>query len=598
MTRGPAVRPRAVVALPGARRRPVALRRGRPLGAPVRRLRVASGLLGLVLLIFCGRLIQIQGLEAPKYAAMAQRQRLTTVTLTAGRGTITDRNGVPFALTVDARDVYADPQQVVDPAATARALAPLLRRPVAVLSRLLRGAGQFVYLGRELDPRVGAAVSALNLAGIGVVPSLRRVYPGGDLASNVVGFVGIDGTGLAGLEYADNALLSGTNGWRTVELGASGPAIPTGIQAERAPVPGEGLELTIDRDIQWEAQQALDAQVAKTGAQSGTVVVMDPRTGQILALATAPGFDANHPGAANPDSLGDPAVSDVYEPGSVSKVITMSAAIEDGLVTPSTPITVPPTIQVAHRTFHDAEPHGVEHLTLTGVLAMSSNIGTIEVAERLGAARLYQYLQAYGLGQPTGLGAPGESAGILPSLPNWSGTTLPTIAFGQGVSVTALQVAAVYATIANGGLRVTPTLIRGVIDRNGRLHPAPAPATRRVIGWRTARELSDMLEAVTTNEGTAPAARIPGYRVAGKTGTAQRPDGHGGYSGYTASFVGFAPADAPQLVVEVVLQAPVRGYYGGAVAAPVFHDVMAFALASLRIPPTGTTPPVARLQAS
>jgi cell division protein FtsI (penicillin-binding protein 3) len=246
-------------------------------------------------------------------------------------------------------------------------------------------------------------------------------------------------------------------------------------------------------------------------------------------------------------------------------------------------------------TFHDAEEHGVERLTLAGVLAKSSNIGTIQVARRLGEAKLYHYLRAYGFGAPTGVGLPGDGTGLLPRLRNWGASTLPTVAFGQGVGVTALQVASVYATIANGGVRVTPNLVAGTVDPDGTVTPEPEPERHRVISARTAQQVSDMLEAVTSNEGTAPLARIPGYRIAGKTGTAQRPNNAGGYSGYTASFVGYAPADDPKLLVSVVLQNPRSGHFGGLVAAPVFQKVMAFALQSLRIPPTGTKPPVARL---
>jgi cell division protein FtsI (penicillin-binding protein 3) len=296
-------------------------------------------------------------------------------------------------------------------------------------------------------------------------------------------------------------------------------------------------------------------------------------------------------------AFGDPAISEVYEPGSVNKVITMSAALQDEVANPRSPFTVPGILHDAGFTFHDAEPHGVERLTLTGILAKSSNIGTIEVANRLGAARLYHYLHAYGFGAQTGVGLPGDGVGLLPRLRDWTASTLPTAAFGQGVGVTALQVASVYATIANGGVRVTPNLVADRIEPDGTRTPVAPPERHRVIDAKVAHELSDMLEAVTTNEGTAPLARIPGYRIAGKTGTANRPNGHGGYggAGYTASFVGFAPADAPRLLVEVVLQNPRSGHFGGLVAAPVFHDVMSFALQTLKIPPTGTRPPHAKL---
>jgi cell division protein FtsI (penicillin-binding protein 3) len=555
----------------------------------------------IVLSLVGGRLIQLQGLDRTTYAAMAERQRLQTVALTAPRGAILDRQGNPLAETVDARDVYADPTKVTQPAAEAGQLAPVLHLTAAEIEARLTQPGTFAYLSRQVAPSVGSAVMALQLPGIGVLPTTRRIYPAGSLASNVVGFANTDGDGLAGLEYSFQKMLAGHDGERTFETGLpgadGGTPIPDGQQVLRPAQPGTGLKLTIQSDIQWKAQQAITAQVNAVRADSGTVVVMDPRNGQVLALAVAPGFNPNHP-ADNPLAAGqDPAISDVYEPGSVNKVITMSAALQEKLVTPSSPFVVPPLIHDAGFTFRDAEFHGTEHLTLTGILAKSSNIGTIEVARRLGAPRLYHYLRAYGFGAPTGVGLPGDGTGLLPTLPNWTASTLPTAAFGQGVGVTALQVASVYATIANGGVRVTPNIIAGTLNADGKLTPAKPPVRRRVITRQVARQVSDMLESVTTTEGTAPLARIKGYRIAGKTGTANRPNGHGGYSGagYTASFVGFAPADAPRLLVEVVLQNPRRGHFGGLVAAPVFHNVMSFALQTLRIPPTGTKPPKAKL---
>jgi cell division protein FtsI (penicillin-binding protein 3) len=542
-----------------------------------------------------GRLVQLQGLDRSSYAAMAERQRLHTVALSAPRGEIVDRDGRPLAETVDARDVYADPQKVVDAAGAARILAPVLRLPQRALRTSLGQKGTFVYLSRAVTPALAGQVMALEVPGIGVLPATRRLYPAGTLASNLVGFVDGDGKGAAGLESSFERVLSGTDGTRTFETGLSGSPIPDGHDIVKPAVPGTSLRLTIERDIQWEAQRAIAAQVHAVHADSGSVVVMDPRTGKLLAVAVAPGFDPNRYWSYPLTALGDPAVTDVYEPGSVNKVITMSAALQEHLVTPSSEFIVPPVLHYASTTFHDAEVHGTEHLTLSGILAKSSNIGTIEVAKRLGAKRLYRYLRAYGFGATTGVGLPGEGSGLLPQLDNWTDTTLPTVAFGQGVGVTALQVASVYATIANGGVRVTPNLVAGRTAPDGTFHAAPPPGERRVISARVAHQLRDMLEAVTSNEGTAPEARIPGYRIAGKTGTAQRPNGQGGYSGYTSSFVGFGPADRPQLLVEVVLQNPRNGHFGGLVAAPVFHDVMSFALQTLKIPPTGTKPPVVRL---
>lgn len=551
----------------------------------------------IVLSLIAGRLVQLQGLDRTTYTNMAEKQRLHTVALTAPRGQIVDRDGNPLAETVDARDVYADPLKVVDAATEAARLAPLIKVRAATIENQLSQHTSFVYLLRETTPQLASKIIDLGLPGIGVLPATKRIYPAGTLASNVVGFANADGDGLAGLEYSFQKTLAGHDGVRTFETGLSGSPIPDGQDVVKPAEPGTGLALTLQRDIQWKAQQAISAQVRAVHADSGTVIVMDPRTGQILALAVSPGFDPNNPSASPMAAFGDPAISEVYEPGSVNKVITMSAALQDGLATPRSPFVVPGSLHDAGFIFHDAEPHGTEHLTLTGILAKSSNIGTIEVAQRLGAARLYHFLRAYGFGAPTGVGLPGDGVGLLPRLRDWTPSTLPTAAFGQGVGVTALQVASVYATIANGGIRVTPNLIAAKIKPDGTRVPSPAPERHRVIDAKVAHQLSDMLEAVTTTEGTAPAARIPGYRIAGKTGTANRPNGHGGYTGagYTASFVGFAPADAPKLLCEVVLQNPRNGHFGGLVAAPVFHDVMSFALQTLKIPPTGTKPPHAKL---
>jgi len=547
-----------------------------------------------VLTLVAGKLLELQGLNRSSYSAMAQHQRLHTVTITAPRGAIVDRNGIPLAETVDARDVYADPHEVTDAATAASKLAPLLGIDATTLTPKLTAHTTFVYLARAVAPTLATEIIGLDLPGIGVLPTTKRVYPDGKLASNLIGFVHLDGSGAEGLEAKLQSQLAGHDGEQTFEAGASGSPIPDGRDVIKQARPGMSYQLTIDRDIQWKAQQAIAAQVKAVKADSGTVIVMDPRNGRLLAVAVAPQFDANSPPPNITTRPIDPAVSDTYEPGSVNKVITISAALQEGLVSPTTPFTIPPLLHFAGTTFHDAEVHGTERLTLTGVLAKSSNIGTIQVARKLGPDRLYSYLRAYGFGSLTGTGLPGEQDGLLPPVSLWSQTTMPTVAFGQGIGVTAMQVASVYATIANKGVRVAPSIVSATIDGDGKRHPV-APATpRRVISANVAHELSDMLEAVTSNEGTAPAARIPGYRIAGKTGTAQRSvNGH--YSGYTASFVGFAPADKPQLLVEVVMQNPRQGHFGGVVSAPVFHDVMSFALQSLGIVPTGTRPPKARL---
>ncbi|HEU0132244.1 MAG TPA: penicillin-binding protein 2 [Mycobacteriales bacterium] len=573
------------------RRRPAARR-----GDPRRRLHHALLVIAAVLTVLAGRLVQLQGLESTAYAAKAEQQRLRKVELAAARGSILDRDGEPLAMNVDARAVYADPKLVLDPDASARKLAPLLRVAPADLAEKLRRRTRFVYLARGVDPEVARNVLALKVPGVGTLPETRRVYPNGGLGAAIVGFVGREGDGLGGIEYALEKDLAGKPGEELVEEDTQGRQIPAGEHRTTPPVAGVSQVLTIDRDIQWQAEHVLAEQVAKTHAKSGQIVVMDVRTGEIYALAVAPSFDPNKPTAAPPERRGNPALSTVYEPGSVNKVITAAAAIETGLMTPETPVTVPPSIRIADHTFTDAHAHGTEHLTFAGVLAESSNIGTIGVAQRLGKDRLYEYLRRFGLGERTGIRFPGESPGLLPQPEDWWGTAMGTIPIGQGVAATSIQVAAAYAAIANGGVRVQPSLVKGSLDANGHLVPAPAPKQTRAVSPRTASQVTRMLEAVVSKDGTAPMAAIDGYRVAGKTGTARkvRTDGRG-YAGYVASFVGFAPADAPRLVVEVVLDDPVP-IFGGLVSAPVFRTVMGFALGALRVPPTGRAAPPVRLR--
>jgi cell division protein FtsI (penicillin-binding protein 3) len=550
----------------------------------------------MVLSLIGARLVQLQGLDRAAYAASAQDEQLHTVILTANRGSITDRDGHVLATTVDARNIVADPELIADPTTAAARLAPLLHRTAASVATQLAVHSEYALLTQTpVTPALAQSILALKVPGITTPDTSERIYPDGTLASNVVGFLGADGQGLGGLELAYQQELAGHNGKTAYQVGANGEQIPDGATSLTPAVPGSTLRLSLQRDIQFEAQQAITRQVKATHAKAGTVIVMNPSTGQILALAVAPGFNPNDIAASNNNDLGDPAVSDVYEPGSVLKAVTVSAALQHKLVTPTSKFVIPNSYNYGGSTFHDAESHSTEHLTLTGILAKSSNIGAIKVAERVGPQRLYNYLHAFGFGQPTGVGLPGDGQGLLTPVSDWSGTTLPTLAFGQGIGVTAMQVASVYSTIANGGVRVTPNIVSGTVNAQHQFQPAPAPSRRRVISANVAEQMRNVLESVTTDEGTGPLARIPGYRVAGKTGTAAQSNGHGGYSGYDATFVGMAPADKPQLVCEVVLEKPVRGYYGGQVAAPIFHDVMSFALQTMHIAPTFTKPPKARL---
>ena len=570
---------------------------------PVRRLNVGLLLIAFVLSLFAGRLVQLQGIASDGYAQRAMQQRLVKIILPAIRGQITDAQGQPLAMTVDARAVYVDPSRV-DPSRRtqmAKTLSSLLDlNSASVLKILSTPNTQFRYIAHGVKPDRARMVTALDFPGIGTLPEYRRIYPNNAIGGNVVGYVGRDGNGLGGLEYSMNAMLSGRSGWQRVEISRDGQHIPMGEDQTLKPVPGRGLRLTLLRDLQYKAQAALQKQVRATHSKSGSVIVMDPHSGQILAMATAPGFDPNALARADPRNLGNRAVAEAFEPGSTNKVITAAGAIEKGGVTPGTVFTVPDRITRMGRTFHDSHPHRVERLTFGGVLAKSSNVGTIMASERISRQTLYDFLRSFGFGAPTGVRLPGETSGMVRPPAQWSGTDRYPIAFGQTVSVNALQMASVYATIANGGVRVTPNIVAGTTDEHGGFVQAAAPVQHRVISTRTAREIIHMLEGVTTRDGTAPEAQIPGYRVAGKTGTAEKVNpGCGCYrgGGYTASFAGFAPADDPQLVVQVVLQDPKGAHYGGEVAAPVFKDVMSFALQTRKIPPTGNKSPKIRIYA-
>jgi cell division protein FtsI (penicillin-binding protein 3) len=563
---------------------------------PSNRLRAGGVVLAVVLSLFMGRLLQLQAVDAPSYAARADAGQLHTVELPASRGDITDTNGTVLATSVAAVNVTVDQTLVKDPAAEAMQLAPVLGVDAGSLVQKLAGTRRFAYVDLQVTPQVWSQVNSLQLPGIFSEATTRRVYPDAGLAAAVIGFVGRDGSGLGGLELADNTLLAGVNGVDTYEEGADGRAIPSSESSQRDPVNGSNIRLTINSDIQWEAEQALAKQVKASGADSGTVVVMDPHTGAILALATLPSFDPSDPGATDVANRGNRALSDIYEPGSTSKVMTVAAVLQEKAMTPDTAITIPGTLQRGGRIFHDDVPHGTWHLTLTGMLAKSSNLGAIQAAESIGPNKLYSYLKAFGIGEPTGLGFPGESRGILTPTSQWSKAQFATVAFGQGLSLNAVQATSVYATIANDGVRVQPSLVAGTSAPDGTFTSAPAGAQVRVVSAHTAATVREMLESVVSEDGTAPMARIAGYRVAGKTGTANRIDpACGCYRGYTASFIGFAPADHPKLVVSVVLQNPRHGHFGGRLGGPVFKSVLSFALQSLDIPPTGTVPPRMRL---
>ena len=552
---------------------------------PAGRLVALFVVLALAFAGVAARLILLQVREADDYRALAEEQRVRAIPLAAARGSILDRDGHELALSLPARAVFADPRLVEDPGATAHALAPILDVGVGTLRESLETDSAFVYLARRIDPGVARRVEKLKLPGIGFLDESKRHYPGDDLAAQLLGFVGLDDVGLAGLELQHDEILAGRPGRMVIEQDPSGNTIPHGEGPFVAPVPGEDLVLTIDRDLQFQAERALQAAVKANGAKGGTVIMMEPSTGQILATATSPMFDANAFDEVAPAVTRADAFIDMYEPGSVNKIITAAAALEEEAIGLREELQVPAQYLVSDHVFHDAHPHPPLEMTLTDVIAQSSNIGTIKVAERLGKELLDRYLRRFGFGSITGVGFPGEVPGILMPADDWWGTSMGTIPIGQGIAVTPLQMLSVYATIANGGVRVQPTLVRGTIDPQGRFIHTPSPKRVRVVSARTARLVTGMLTQAVI-DGTGTEAQLGGYWVAGKTGTARKPlEGALGYSDrYVASFIGFLPASDPQVVVAAVLDEPTT-VYGGVAAAPLFREVARFAVVHLRIPP-------------
>jgi cell division protein FtsI (penicillin-binding protein 3) len=580
-----APRPAAAARRP-ARRPPRRPRRG----DSTKRLLFVLALTMVAFLAISSRLIVLQVLDAPSLDEAAAKQRLRTIDLPAERGRIFDRDGGDLALSVPARTVYAQPRLIKDPAGTARRLAPVLRQPASAILARLKSGGAWTYLARKIPVSRGQAVARLDLPGIGVLTDTMRRYPSGQLASQVLGFVGADGTGLAGLEQRYNGMLAGHAGQLLLEQDPSGRPIPQGQRSVEPARPGADLVLTIDQNIQYIAERSLAAAVKQFKAKAGSVVVMAPRTGEVLAMANVPTFDPNRFSDSTAEARKNRAVSNVFEPGSTNKVLTAAAALEAGVVRPSTMVTVPPVLPLCPgvHPFHDSHSHGTERLAFADVVAQSSNIGTIRVATRLGAQRLAQAELNFGYGRRTGVELPGETPGIVRPQSTWTCPDLGTNAIGQGVAVSVLQMARVYASVANGGLLVQPTLVRGIVDERGDYHASERAAPKRILSARTTQTLTGILEGVVREGGTGTAAALDDWTVAGKTGTAQVPGPGGGYlpGAYVGSFIGFAPAEDPRVVVAVVLDRPTTGIYGGTVAAPVFREVAGYALRHLEVPPS------------
>jgi cell division protein FtsI (penicillin-binding protein 3) len=565
-----------------------------PLESPRKRIRFVTVIFLVVMSLYMARLVELQIVRGPELAANAQNSRLQTLTLPALRGNFTDNQGVPIATTVIARNVTVDPKLITDPAGTAAALSPVLGIPAETIVASLTVDSRFSYVAKRITPETWKQVSELGIPGVFSEPTTNRVYPNGNLAASVIGYVGAEGTGLGGLEFGLNEQLMGQDGKLTVER-VNGREIPASERQSIDPVNGLSVRLTLDSNLQAMLEKSLADQVIATGAEGGEAVIMEPGTGNILAMATYPTFDPNNPFATDDKSKRNIAVTDVFEPGSTSKVMTLASVIEEGGANAGTQYTVENRISRGGTSFKDYVDHPTLRLTLAGVLAKSSNIGSILAAESIGEKKLYQYLQKFGVGQTTGMNFPGESPGKLPDINNeneWSATTFPTLAFGQGLSVNAVQATSVFATIANDGVRMLPRLISGYSNSEGVYEPSRVDEGVRVVSADTAKTVREMLESVVSADGTAKNLQIPGYRVGGKTGTANRYDeASGGYSGYTSSFIGMAPAEKPALVMSVSIHNPKTSTYGSVIAGPVFKKVMTYALAHKKVPPSTTKPP-------
>jgi cell division protein FtsI (penicillin-binding protein 3) len=547
-----------------------------------RRIGLIFGFFFLLLVLAAGRTMYLGTLHSGALRRAARNQQLTYETVPAQRGTITDRNGIDLAVSEPAQDISATPYLVKDPLEASRQLAPLLGQSQATLLADLSEHTGFVYLARALGAKAAQTVLGLNIPGISGTPVMRRVYPRGTLAAQVLGIVGTEGNGLTGLEYSHNSLLHGSAGERRVVSDALGQ--PISIDEVRPEKPGASLSLTLDANIQRRTENVLGAVGKVFDPKDATAIVMDPRTGAILALANWPQVNANDPAAAPEGAIEDRAVGFDYEPGSTFKVVAVSDGLQRGLITPNTPFNIPDQIELGERTIHDDTEHPEETLTTSQILARSSNVGAIKIGALDGADSFNEWVHRYGFGAPTGVDLPSEEMGRTLPLSEYSGSSMGNLPIGQGELVTPMQMATAYSAIANGGILRPPHIVAAV---NGR--PQPEPAGHRVISETTSAEVRKMLEGVLAPGGTASEVSIPGYQLAGKTGTASKIDKETGEysdSAYVASFIGFAPATDPKLLCAVVVDEPQSGsIYGGTVAAPAFGQIMSFALPYLRIPP-------------
>jgi cell division protein FtsI (penicillin-binding protein 3) len=545
-----------------------------------RRIRLVLAVFAFAFVAMFMRAAWLQGIRASSYERLAAGQHRVTIVDPGSRGTIYDRTGVQLAIARQATTVYANPRQIRDPEAAAKIVAHALRLdPEEVLLQLSDRSRGFVYIARKADPERAAILKRAGIVGLGFTSEEQRVYPLGHVAAQVVGYAGTDNHGLAGLELGLDKKLAGKPGSETVIRDPSGRAIDV-LNSTDARA-GANITLTIDNRIQGQAEAVLRKTIDQWHAKGASAIVLDPRTGAVLAMAVERGYDANLFPIVPRDRQRNRTVTDTYEPGSTFKIVTVSAVLSEGLVTPRSAFTLPYEIHVADRVIRDAHPRGTERMTVDQILSYSSNVGTITLAQLLGSERLSEWISRFGFGHKTDIDFPGETQGIVPPLERWSGSTIGTLPIGHGIAITPVQMAAAYGTVANGGVWRRPHLV----ERVGTSGPT-SETSRRILRPRVARQVLRMMEDVVI-EGTGQEAQLPGYKVAGKTGTAAKPDPDGGYSTsrYVASFVGMVPASSPRLVVVVTVDEPAAAIWGGVVAAPAFQQIAGFDLQYLEIPP-------------
>jgi cell division protein FtsI/penicillin-binding protein 2 len=523
----------------------------------------------------------LQAVRAQSLDRLAAGQHREEIALPAHRGTIFDRTGVELAIGQRAVTVYANPKQITNPRSVALAAGQALGEDPAELLPLLSDRSKgFVYLVRKADPHAAETLRRQKITGLGFIAEERRAYPLGKVASEVIGYAGVDNRGLAGLELSLNKVVGGSDGRKVIVRDPFGHSLA--IAEANEPRDGRDVRLTLDHTLQRHVERVLGATRARWGAAATSAVVLDPSTGDVLAMAGEPGFDANRFPSVPRDLQRNRAVTDTYEPGSTFKIVTLTAALESGMVTPSTPYRLAPTIQVYDRVIHEASERGTETMTVAEILSKSSNVGTVTLALGLGRENLSKWIDRFGFGHLTGIEYPGETPGIVMPPEQWSGSSIGNIPIGHGIAVTPMQMASAFAAIANDGVAVQPHLISRIEGEKPRV-----PKRRRILSAATANQLTKMLRGVV-DEGSGTEARVPGYVVAGKTGTAAKPDlVHGGYSKtrYVGSFVGFVPARKPRLVILVTVDEPEGTIWGGAVAAPAFAEIAKFALQYLQVPP-------------